>query len=174
MQISIEEAQAILARDIAMFVKGVARLVNAPLTDDQFSALVSFAYNVGLGNFERSSVLKSVNAGDFGAVPRRLSLWTKAGGRALPGLIRRRAAEAALFSSRNDGLQGKPDRQESGKPALQSRTIAAAIVAAIAAILHGLLTAAETILPWLLLALIVASAAIIIHQRIMKIKQEGL
>ena len=49
-----------------------------------FSALVSFAYNVGLGAFKSSSVLKAVNAEEFGAVPQRLQLWVKAGGRHSP------------------------------------------------------------------------------------------
>jgi lysozyme len=174
MQITEAEAQDILRRDVAMFEKGVARLVTVPLTNDQFSALVSFAYNVGLGNFERSSVLKSANAKDFDSVPRRLSLWTKAGGRILPGLIRRRAAEAALFASGNDGLQGRPDRQATGKSPMQSRTILAALIAAVAAVLHGVITLSEAALPWLLLALIITSAAVIIHQRLLKLKQEGL
>jgi lysozyme len=174
MEITQEEADTILKRDIAMFSEGVARLVKVALTDDQFSSLVSFAYNVGLGNFQNSSVLKSINARDFNSVPHRLALWTKAGGRILPGLIRRRAAEAALFSSGNDGIQGKPDYQETGKSPLQSRTILAAVIAAMAALLQGAITASEAILPWLLLGLIVAATAYIIRQRLLKLKQEGL
>jgi hypothetical protein len=76
---------------------GVKSAITSPLNDNQFSALVSFAYNVGLGSFRSSSVLRSVNACRFDRVPADLALWVKAGGKVLPGLIRRRAAEAALF-----------------------------------------------------------------------------
>ena len=97
MKITRTEAASILARDVAGFAEGVASHVRVPLSDSQFSALVSFAYNVGLENFRKSSVLRAVNDGDCCAVPRRLSLWVKAGGKVLPGLINRRAAEGALF-----------------------------------------------------------------------------
>jgi GH24 family phage-related lysozyme (muramidase) len=97
MKITRTEAASILARDVAGFAEGVASHVRVPLSDGQFSALVSFAYNVGLENFRKSSVLRAVNDGDCSAVPRRLSLWVKAGGKVLPGLINRRAAEGALF-----------------------------------------------------------------------------
>jgi lysozyme len=99
LSISREEASAILARDVEKFAAGVCEAVTVPLNDAQFSALVSFAYNVGLGALRGSSVLKAVNAGDFAEVPRRLALWVKAGGRTLPGLVKRRAAEGKLFAS---------------------------------------------------------------------------
>jgi lysozyme len=97
--ISRAEAADILARDVAVFARGVSAAVNVPLSDQQFSALVSFAYNVGLRGFRTSRVLRAVNAGDFAAVPRHLNLWVKAGGRTLPGLVRRRAAEGAMFAA---------------------------------------------------------------------------
>jgi lysozyme len=112
MSITREEATRILARDAAQFANGVARRVHVEISQAQFDALVSFAYNVGLGNFERSSVLKAVNARDFAAVPRRLALWTKAVGKTLPGLVRRRAAEGALFQS------GRPGPHPKGTPIL--------------------------------------------------------
>ncbi len=96
--ITKEEADAILERDVARFSGGVDLLItNRKLTENQYSALVSFAFNVGLGNFRKSSVLKAVNAGELDKVPWRLQLWVKAAGRKLPGLVKRRAAEAALF-----------------------------------------------------------------------------
>jgi lysozyme len=99
LRISREEAVAILAMDVEKFARGVQASITTPhLNDNQFSALVSFAYNVGLGNFRSSSVLKAVNSGDFDAVPRRLNLWVKAGGRVLPGLVKRRAAEGTFFA----------------------------------------------------------------------------
>ncbi|MBL8790220.1 MAG: lysozyme [Rhizobiales bacterium] len=100
LRISAEEGAAILARDVEHFAAGVAQLVKVPISDTQFSALVSFAYNVGLGAFRASSVLKAVNEGDFPAVPHRLGLWVRAGGKTLPGLVKRRAMEGELFASR--------------------------------------------------------------------------
>jgi lysozyme len=90
-------AAGILMRDLETFCAGVKSAITATLNDNQFSALVSFAYNVGLGNFRNSSVLRSVNAYRYDQVPAELAQWVRAGGKVLPGLIRRRAAEAALF-----------------------------------------------------------------------------
>ncbi len=92
-------AERVLATDVDKFSRGVAALIRAKLNDNQFSAIVSFAYNVGLGNLRKSSVLAAVNAGRLDLVPPRLMTWTKAAGRVLPGLVRRRAAEGALFTA---------------------------------------------------------------------------
>ena len=97
---SRDKADEVLALDVAKFEAGVAARLTRKLTAPQFSALVSFAYNVGLGAFGKSSVLRAINGGDFAAVPRRLQLWNKAGGRVLPGLVKRRAAEALLWARR--------------------------------------------------------------------------
>jgi GH24 family phage-related lysozyme (muramidase) len=98
LQITRTEAERILSNDIGQFSVGIRHLVaGVDLNDNQFSALVSFAYNVGLGNFRKSSVYRAVMSGDFMAVPRRLALWIKAGGRSLNGLIKRRDSEARLF-----------------------------------------------------------------------------
>jgi lysozyme len=171
MAITQDEATEILKRDVETFADGVRRHLKVELTEDKFSALVSFAYNVGLGNFARSSVLKAVNTHDFAAVPRRLALWNKAGGRTLPGLIRRRAAEAALFN--DEGEMALPECT-TAKPAIRSRTILSAVFIVMVSVVNAMITAAETILPWLLLAIVIAGAAIIIQQRIQKLQQEGL
>lgn len=97
MKITKEEAREILARDVEKFAVGVREIIKVPLTDNQFSAIVSFSYNVGLGALRSSSVLKAINSRNFSEVPRRLMLWVKAGGRTLPGLVTRRAAEGKLF-----------------------------------------------------------------------------
>lgn len=121
---SRESAAHILVQDVEMFAKGVADAVLVLLSDAQFSALVSFAYNVGLGAFRKSSVLKAVNAGDVAAVSRRLNLWVKAGGRTLPGLVKRRAAEGGMFA------EGAADAAEPipAKPASAKRTIWSAVL----------------------------------------------
>jgi lysozyme len=95
--ITREPAAALLEGDLAVFAAGVARLLTVPVAQNQFDALVSFAYNVGLGNLQRSTLLKMVNSGDLASAAREFAKWTKAKGVELPGLVRRRAAERALF-----------------------------------------------------------------------------
>ena len=104
MEIGRDEAGIILARDVENVARAAAGLLSVQLSGVEFSALVSFAFNVGIGNFRGSSVLKAVNGGDRAAVPRRLQLWTKAGGQVLPGLVRRRIAEARLFAGKDEGV----------------------------------------------------------------------
>ena len=94
-----EEADARFVDDLTKFGDGVDRLVRVPLTDNQFAALVSFAYNVGLGALAGSTLLRKLNAGDYQGAADQLPRWNKAAGRVLPGLVRRRAAERELFLS---------------------------------------------------------------------------
>lgn len=95
--ITEEEAARLLARDLDVAAQGVLRLVTMPLTDRQLDALASFAFNVGLGRFEHSTLRALVNAGNHAAIPAELVKWTRANGRILPGLVQRRKAEAALY-----------------------------------------------------------------------------
>jgi GH24 family phage-related lysozyme (muramidase) len=94
---SITEAQAIafLRSDVAIAEDSVAELVEVTLTPNQFSALVSFEYNTGA--LAGSSLLGCLNAGDFEGAANQFDRWVYAGGIVLPGLVRRRAAEKALF-----------------------------------------------------------------------------
>lgn len=92
-----EKAEKEFRRELAKFEDGVTRLVTTEINQNQFDALVSFAYNVGVGGFQDSSVLKRVNKGDFAKVPAALGLWNKGGGKVLPGLVSRRQREGALF-----------------------------------------------------------------------------
>jgi GH24 family phage-related lysozyme (muramidase) len=176
--VSKTEATDILRRDVEMFAEGVRESVHVPLTDQQFSALVSFAYNVGLGGFRSSSVLKAVNARDFEAVPRRLNLWVKAGGRMLPGLVRRRAAEGALFMStvtaKPAGTVLRPAEAIKPKPVRKSRTIWSAIAAAVLALLQGVFFAGRDLAAILFVLALLALAGVIIWERIKKMKQEAL
>jgi lysozyme len=91
------EGQAMFARELAHFEQVVERLVTVPLNQNEFDSLVSFTYNCGEGALGRSSILKHLNAGNREAAARGFGLWIRGGGRVLPGLVRRRAAEAALF-----------------------------------------------------------------------------
>lgn len=95
----ITQAQAVelLAADVERHADGVRRLVDVSLTQSQFDALVSFTFNVGVGALSRSTLLRKLNAGDYRGAADELLRWTKAGGRELRGLVRRREAERAMF-----------------------------------------------------------------------------
>lgn len=97
----ITQAQAdeMLRNDLCGFENGVNAMVARNLTSNQFSALVCFAYNVGLEALKESTLLSLVNTGDFTRAAAEFGKWVYAGGVILEGLVRRRAAEAALFST---------------------------------------------------------------------------
>lgn len=98
MTITQAQAELLFDRDIAEASGAVERLVKVPLNDNQFGALVSFAYNVGVGNFQGSTLLKKLNAGNYDAVPSELMKWVKSKGKRMQGLVNRRASEAGLWS----------------------------------------------------------------------------
>ncbi len=92
------QAAALLADDVGTAEDAVNALVKVPLTQPQFDALVSFVYNVGVGAFRRSTLLRLLNAGDYAGAAGQFPLWRNAGGRVVQGLVNRRAAEVALFA----------------------------------------------------------------------------
>lgn len=98
MKITPEQAEKFLRDDLKTFEKIVKDNVKMPLNQNQFDALVSFVFNVGGGNFKTSTLLKVLNKGDYGAAAGEFSKWVYGGGKKLPGLVRRRQAEAELFS----------------------------------------------------------------------------
>ena len=102
-----EQADARLVEDLARFADGVERLVEVDLSDNQFAAIVSFAFNVGLGALRDSTLLRKLNAGDYEGAADQFPRWARAGGRLMPGLSRRRLAERALFL---DEGGGSPER----------------------------------------------------------------
>lgn len=93
------QAEALLRKDIARFEKGVDDLVKVPLTQNQFDALVSFSFNLGLGNLKSSTLLRKLNSLDYAGAANEFVRWNKAGGVVMKGLTRRREAEKALFLS---------------------------------------------------------------------------
>ena len=96
--LTMDEVDAILAQDLARFERGVARLCPAALGNQGiFDALVSFSFNVGLGNLQRSGLRMKTNRGDFDEAADEFLKWTKAAGRVLPGLVKRRNDERAMF-----------------------------------------------------------------------------
>ncbi|MCU0523268.1 MAG: lysozyme [Elainella sp. Prado103] len=97
MVITESEAEELMKRDLRRFEQAVSDLVKVPLNSDQFSALVSFAYNVGEGALASSTLLRLLNQRDYQGAADQLLRWDKAGSQALAGLTRRRKAERALF-----------------------------------------------------------------------------
>lgn len=97
MRWTLEEAEAGLKREIAKFEAAVNRLVTVPLNQNEFDALVSFAYNVGEGGLAKSTLLKKLNREDRSGAAQQFHRWKRGGGRVLRGLVSRRAREAALF-----------------------------------------------------------------------------
>lgn len=98
MMIDEAAAEALLRSDLRDFERAVEELIDVPLTDHQFAALVSFAFNVGASAVARSTLRRRLNAGACEDVPEQLMRWTRAGGRVLQGLVNRRAAEAGLWA----------------------------------------------------------------------------
>jgi lysozyme len=101
--ISAERAELLLEADLIEAERAVSGLVKVPLNDNQFSALVSFVFNVGAGAFANSTLLKKLNEGGYGLVPACLKSWIFDNGKVQTGLIKRRAAEAALWSMTAEG-----------------------------------------------------------------------
>lgn len=97
MQWTEQEAEEALARELAKFESAVRRLVKVPLNQNEFDALVSFAYNCGEGALGRSTLLKRLNKEDRVGAAKGFNAYIKGGGRVLKGLVARRAREAALF-----------------------------------------------------------------------------
>lgn len=95
--ISEEEAMALLHEDLEEAASGVNRLVKVPLTQGQFDALVSFVFNLGAGSLASSTLLKKLNASDYLGAAEEFNRWVHGGGKVLPGLVRRRVEERALF-----------------------------------------------------------------------------
>jgi len=101
-EITQQEADRLLAGDVELFTTGVQRLVHSDINRNQLGALVSFSFNVGLGNLRHSTLLRMVNAGDFVGAADQFLRWNKAGGKVLAGLTRRREAERQLFLKEDD------------------------------------------------------------------------
>jgi lysozyme len=96
-QITAEQAEEYLRSDLRAFEREVERMVLVPLNSNQFAALVSFAYNLGAEALRKSTLLRLLNAHNYAGAAEQFARWTYAAGKQLPGLVRRRAAERALF-----------------------------------------------------------------------------
>lgn len=98
-KITTGEAKTLLRKDLRRTEQGVQKLVSASVTQNQFDALVSFAFNLGVGSLKKSTLLRKLNAGDVQGAALQFKSWNKAGGKVLTGLTRRREAEMKLFLS---------------------------------------------------------------------------
>lgn len=121
-KITEQQAETILKSDLSKVEDAVERLVKVPLNDHQFATLVSFVFNVGEGNFRKSTLLKKLNAKDYDAVPSELMKWTMANGKRVQGLANRRAAEAGLW------VKGAPVASQYVEPEAKTETVATSIV----------------------------------------------
>ena len=99
MTIKEENAERLLRTGLVGYESDVSKLVKVKLTQGQFDALVSFAYNLGARALSTSTLLQKLNACDYAGAADEFPRWNKAGGKALPGLNRRREAERTLFLS---------------------------------------------------------------------------
>lgn len=94
-----EEVDAILAKDLDRFVRGVSKYCPGVITQGQLDALVSFSFNCGLGTLQRSTLRQKHNRGDFAGAAEEFLKYTKGGGKVLKGLVNRRNDERAIYLS---------------------------------------------------------------------------
>lgn len=100
--LSETQAASLLRLHVQSYADGIDRYVQVPLTQGQFDALVSWAYNIGLEAARTSTLMRVLNSGNYRAAADQLLRWNRGGGRVLPGLTRRRQEERCLF------LEGAP------------------------------------------------------------------
>lgn len=97
MVITAEQAEKMLRDDVAKFESGVSALLKVPTTQGQFDAMVSLAYNIGLGNFGKSTLLRKHNEKCYSCAAGQFPVWNRAAGKVMNGLTRRRNAERAMY-----------------------------------------------------------------------------
>lgn len=137
--ITPKQAEDALAYDLNETAAAVDGLVKVELSDNQFGALVSFAFNVGLGAFGKSTLLSKLNKGNYAAVPAELARWTRNDGRIMQGLVNRRAAEAGLWA-KGEFVSSKGVRAvKESPPAIDKETVSwgAGILATLGSLFSG-------------------------------------
>ena len=94
------DGEAMLKIDLINIEKGINNLVTSRINQNQFDALVSFCYNIGLGNFKKSTLLKKINTNPTDPnIMAEFQKWTRASGKVFPGLVIRRQKESDLYFS---------------------------------------------------------------------------
>lgn len=109
MIITEEQGEKMLRKELNTFEDAVERLVKVPMNQNVFDSLVLFSYNIGVGAFQKSTLLKLLNQGKYEAAAAQFSRWNKGGGKVLAGLVKRRKAEAALFMEPVEEEKISPD-----------------------------------------------------------------
>ncbi len=107
---------------MVVYGEAVYQAVHGVCTQPEFDALCSLTWNIGIAGMKKSSVVRLHNAGDKAAAARAFGLWNKSRGKVLPGLVRRRSAEAALYLA---GSTEMPQAVDVEKPMVKSTTIIA-------------------------------------------------
>lgn len=139
MKITAKEATDILKADLKVFEDGVSNLLKRTPTQAQFDAMVSLAYNIGIRNFSRSTVLRKFNDGDMNGAADAFMLFVKANGKVMKGLVTRRSEERDLFRIGSGKAVSKEDHSitpladpeiivTQPKPVLQHRRVWASIM----------------------------------------------
>ena len=100
MKITLQEAELYAQRDLEIAETYVNALVNVPLTQEEFDALVDFVFNLGPESFKKSTMLELLNRGEYQLAAAQFDLWDHCGGKILAGLLQRRKAEAELFTEK--------------------------------------------------------------------------
>ena len=100
LQITQDQAEQYLAQDIKQAEANVNAVVHVELTQEEFDALVDFAFNCGCRNLDSSTLMKKLNAGDYEGASHEFIKWDMAAGHHMSGLLKRREAEAAMFISK--------------------------------------------------------------------------
>ncbi|MAQ19395.1 MAG: lysozyme [Sandaracinus sp.] len=150
--ITREQAQIFFERDVAWAEEAVNSLVRVGLTQHQFDALVSLVFNIGTTQFQSSTLLRKLNAGDYDGAANEFPRWKYQEGKVLRGLVRRRAEEMEYFLEPDDVAQTasvKPDEVKTLKPLVQSKEVWAGVGAAatgVGTLLGGLTPSAQIIL----------------------------
>lgn len=98
-KITREESEQLLVATVQMFADEVSKVVKVPLNSNQFSALVSLCFNIGVGAFKKSTLLKLLNNKDYRGASKQFLRWNRGGNKILSGLTRRRVRERELFDS---------------------------------------------------------------------------
>ncbi|HCU0428839.1 lysozyme [Serratia marcescens] len=98
-RITHEQAEQFLSDDLAVFELTVNSAIKRPMTQNQFDAMVSLAFNIGGPNFAQSTLVKNFNTGDVQGAADQFPRWKFSDGKVMPGLVKRRAAEREMFLS---------------------------------------------------------------------------
>jgi lysozyme len=139
LSITPAQAEAALEYDLNETAAAVEKLVKVELADNQFGALVSFAFNVGVEAFRKSTLLKRLNGGDYAAVPQQMARWVYNDGKPMQGLINRRAAESGLWAKGEFVTSRNVDADPEKPPVLDKETVSwgAGILASLGALFSG-------------------------------------